>query len=130
MLEPWVDLAAARVPWPEDLNLNGIVLTPDGEHLVARQTNTGRYWRARISDGRVDEVDVEGGPQQRSDGLAITDRTLLAAVTALGQISVLDLCGDGARATVHGALVSAPPGEQPQLPVNARSHLQQRRPRI
>jgi superoxide dismutase, Cu-Zn family len=34
-LEPWIDLAAAGVPWADGLNLNGIVVTPDSAHLVA-----------------------------------------------------------------------------------------------
>jgi sugar lactone lactonase YvrE len=41
-LERWVDLAGQGVPWPDGLNLNGIVLTADARHLVAYQTNLGR----------------------------------------------------------------------------------------
>ncbi|MGZ4187194.1 MAG: SMP-30/gluconolactonase/LRE family protein [Solirubrobacteraceae bacterium] len=52
-LEAWVDLAEQCVPWSAGLNLNGIVLTPDGRHLVACQTNLGRFWRISLSSAQV-----------------------------------------------------------------------------
>ena len=50
VLEPWVDLAEQGVPWAQGLNLNGIALTPDRAHLVACQTNLGRFWRIALAN--------------------------------------------------------------------------------
>lgn len=66
-LEPWVDLAAAGVPWAEGLNLNGIVLTPDSAHLVTCQTNLGRLWQVTLATGTVREVALDGGPLRDCD---------------------------------------------------------------
>lgn len=106
-LESFIDVKAHGVPWPEGLNFNGIVLTPDGRHLVACQTNTGRYWRITIEDGTVDEVALQGGPLPHSDGLAIDGPTLFAAVNARNTIAVIDLSADGSSGAVRG-LVRSP----------------------
>jgi len=70
-LEPWIDLAEQGVPWADGLNLNGVVVTRDGRHLVACQTNLGRFWRVALDTGRVDEVELDGGPLEHCDGLAL-----------------------------------------------------------
>jgi Cu-Zn family superoxide dismutase len=101
-LESFCDLQAHGVPWPEGLNFNGIVLTADQRHLVACQTNTGRYWRITIDDGTVDEVALDGGPLPHSDGLAIDAATLYAAVNAHNTIAVIDLSEDGGFGAVRG----------------------------
>jgi sugar lactone lactonase YvrE len=105
-MEAWVDLGRGGVPWPEGLNLNGIVLTPDREHLVACQTNLGRFWRISIASGHVDEVTVEGGPLEHCDGLAISGSTLYVAVNARGEIHVADLAPNGSSARVRHVLSS------------------------
>ena len=101
-LTSFCDLQAQGVPWPEGLNFNGIVITADQRHLVACQTNTGRYWRITIEDGSVDEVALEGGPLPHSDGLAIDGMTLYAAVNAHNTIAVIDLSADGGSGAVRG----------------------------
>jgi hypothetical protein len=58
------------VPWPDGLNLNGIVVTADGMYLVSCQTTLGRFWRISLADGAVDEVALDGGPLPHCDGLA------------------------------------------------------------
>jgi len=105
-LEPWVDLAEQGVPWPEGLNLNGIVLTPDGEHLISCQTNLGRFWRISLASGQVDEVELEGGPLEHCDGLAISGSTVYVAVNALGEIHLAELSPDGSTAQVRRILTS------------------------
>jgi Cu-Zn family superoxide dismutase len=105
-LEPWIDLAAQGVPWPDGLNLNGIVLTPDGRHLVACQTNTGRFWRVALDGGRVTEVELDGGPLEHCDGLALNGSTLYVAVNARNQIAVVELADDGAGGRVRDTLHS------------------------
>jgi len=99
-LEAFADLTEQSVPWPEGLNLNGIVLAPDAEHLVACQTNTGRFWRVALSDGAVDEVVLDTGPLPHCDGLAIAGSTLYVAVNARNEIAVIDLSPDGAAGAV------------------------------
>ena len=103
-LDRWVDLNAAGVPWPDGLNFNGIVLTPDGGHLVACQTNLGRFWRVALASGDVDEVELDGGPLEHCDGLAIEGSTLYAAINALGEIAVIELKGDGSSGRVRRRL--------------------------
>jgi Cu-Zn family superoxide dismutase len=103
-IEPWVDLSAQGLPWPEGLNLNGIIITPDGEHLVACQTNLGRFWRVSLSSGKVDEVALGGGPLEHCDGLAVSGSTLYVAVNARNEIHVAELSPDGSSATVQRVL--------------------------
>lgn len=105
-LEPWVDLAQQGVPWPEGLNFNGIVLAPDGEHLVACQTNLGRFWRVALADGQVDEVALQDGPIEHCDGLAIAGSTLYIAVNARNEIHVADLSADGSSCRVASVITS------------------------
>lgn len=100
-LESWSDLAALDVPWPDGLNLNGIVTTPDGRYLLACQTNLGRFWRFSLADGTVDEVALDGGPLPHCDGLARAGRTLYVAVNARDLLAVVDLADDGAAGTVR-----------------------------
>ena len=106
VLDRWVDLAAAGVPWPEGLNFNGIVLTPDRRHLVACQTNTGRLWCIELATGKVGEVALDDGPLEHCDGLAISGPTLYIAVNARNVIAVADLADDGSTGRVHTVLRS------------------------
>jgi Cu-Zn family superoxide dismutase len=103
-LEAFADLAGQGVPWPDGLNLNGIVAAPDGAHLVTCQTNTGRFWRVALSDGAVDEVALDAGPLPHCDGLAIVGSTVYAAINARNEIAVIDLSRDGAAGTVARVL--------------------------
>jgi len=105
-LERWVDLGTAGVPWPDGLNFNGIVLAPDTRHLIAGQTNLGRFWRITLDGGDVDEVELEGGPLGHCDGLAIEGSTLYTAINALGEIAVIELAVDGSSGRVRRRLRS------------------------
>jgi superoxide dismutase, Cu-Zn family len=105
-LEPWVDLVEQGVPWPDGLNLNGIVLTPDRRHVVACQTNLGRFWRVGLDTGRLSEVELDGGPLEHCDGLALVGSTLYVAVNARDQIAVVELADDGSRGSVVATLRS------------------------
>lgn len=105
-LEPWVDLAEQGVPWAEGLNFNGIVLAPDGEHLVVCQTNLGRFWRITLDTGRVTQVALDGGPLEHCDGMVLDGSTLYVAVNARNLIAVVDLADDGATGRVRTVLKS------------------------
>jgi superoxide dismutase, Cu-Zn family len=100
-LERWVDLTAAGVPWPPGLNFNGVVLSPDQRHLVACQTNLGRFWRVELSTAKVDEVALDGGPLEHCDGLATSEGTLYIAVNKRNLIAVASLTQDAAEGRVH-----------------------------
>ena len=105
-VERWVDLKAEGVPWPDGLNLNGIVLTGDGRHLVSCQTNTGRLWRISLDSGRVEEVEVQGGPFEHADGLARDGSLLYVAINAGQQVAVLEVRDTGATAALRTILRS------------------------
>lgn len=105
-LRPWVDLAEQSVPWAEGLNFNGIVLTRDQEHLVACQTNLGRFWRVGLESGHITEVVLDGGPLKHCDGIALSGSTLYVAVNADNHVALVDLANDGSSGTVTGALRS------------------------
>jgi hypothetical protein len=82
------------------------VLTPDHRHLVSCQTNLGRFWRITLDTGEVSEVELDGGPLEHCDGLALVGSTLYVAVNALNQIAVVELADDGSRGRVvatHGS---------------------------
>lgn len=106
VLEPWVDLAEQGVPWSDGLNFNGIVLTPDGLHLVACQTNLGRLWRVALASGQVEEVALQGGPLEHCDGMALAGSTLCVAINARNRIAVVDLANDGASGSVRTVMSS------------------------
>jgi superoxide dismutase, Cu-Zn family len=105
-LERWVDLTAAGIPWPDGLNFNGAALTADRRHLVACQTNLGRFWRIDLASREVGEVTLDGGPLEHCDGLAISGSTLYVAVNARNLVAVVDLAGDGSAGRVSGLLKS------------------------
>jgi Cu-Zn family superoxide dismutase len=100
-LEPWIDLAEQEVPWPDGLNFNGIILTADAQHLVACQTNLGRFWRVTLSTGHVDEVTLDGGPLEHCDGLAAAGSRLFVAVNARNEVAQVDLAADGGSGRVE-----------------------------
>jgi hypothetical protein len=105
-LRPWVDLAEQGVPWAEGLNFNGIVLAPDGDHLVVCQTSLGRFWQIALQTGQVKEVALEHGPLPHCDGLALVASTLYVAVNARNQIAIVDLAEDGSAGMVTAMLRS------------------------
>jgi superoxide dismutase, Cu-Zn family len=106
-IEPWVDVAEQGVPWTEGLNFNGIVLTSDRRHLVACQTNLGRFWQISLETSQLREVALAGGPLQHCDGMALSGSTLYVAVNARNQIAVVELENDGAAGRVRKILGSA-----------------------
>jgi len=105
-LRPWVDLAEQGVPWAEGLNFNGIVLSHDRKHLVACQTNLGRFWQIGLGSGQVREVVLDGGPLEHCDGLAASGSTLYVAVNARSYVAVIELADDGSSGAVTATLRS------------------------
>lgn len=79
-LEPWLDLSGTSLRHhPNELNLNGIVASPDGRWLLAVQLVTGQLWRIDTKSRAVDEVRVEGLPPgglRNGDGLVLQGKDL------------------------------------------------------
>jgi Cu-Zn family superoxide dismutase len=58
-----------------NINLNGIVSTPDGAYLIVAQTNTGKLFRIALADKTVTEINL-GGELVSGDGLVLNGQTL------------------------------------------------------
>jgi sugar lactone lactonase YvrE len=81
-------------------NLNGIVATPDGETLLAVQTNAGRLWRIDPGTGQAVLVDLGGTALTNGDGLLLAGRTLYVVQNQLNQIAVVRLNEDHTTGSV------------------------------
>lgn len=57
-------------------NLNGIVASPNGDTLLAVQSNAGRLWRIDADTGAAAPVDLGGASLANGDGLLLVGRTL------------------------------------------------------
>jgi sugar lactone lactonase YvrE len=90
------------VPKEAGINLNGIVATPDGQTLLAVQTNAGRLWRIDPATGKATQVDLGGASLVHGDGLLLVGRTLYVVQNTDNQIAVVRLSPDLAK----GALVT------------------------
>jgi sugar lactone lactonase YvrE len=94
------DLGAPRVlelpdiPLQAGNNLNGIVATPDGNTLIAVQTNAGRLWRVDADTGRATQIDLGGASVGNGDGLLLVGRRLYVVRNRLNRIAVIDLRAD------------------------------------
>ena len=79
-LEPWLDLTGTPLRHhPNELNLNGIVASPDGRWLLAIQLVTGQLWRIDTANRAVAEVRLEGVPPgglRNGDGLVLQGQDL------------------------------------------------------
>jgi sugar lactone lactonase YvrE len=72
-------------------NLNGIVATPNGDTLIAVQSNAGRLWRINPDTGQADPIDLGGVTLTNGDGLLLQGRTLYVVQNRLNQIAVVRL---------------------------------------
>ena len=72
-LEPWLDLGRSLIRYkPNDINLNGIVVSADGRYLLSIQFATGPLWRIDTQSKGVMQVRVEGGDLTQGDGLMLS----------------------------------------------------------
>ncbi len=83
-----------------NINLNGIVSTPDGAYLIVGQTNTGKFFRITVADKTIQEIDL-GEDLVSSDGLVLQGETLYV-VHNNHDIAILHLSSDWLK----GELVS------------------------
>lgn len=83
-----------------NINLNGIVSTPDGAYLIVGQTNTGKFFRITLADKTIKEIDL-GGERVSSDGLVLNGQ-MLYVVHNNHDLATLRLAADWSK----GELVS------------------------
>ncbi|RJF68999.1 superoxide dismutase [Deinococcus cavernae] len=75
-LESWLDLGRTPIKYGPGINLNGLVVTPDGRYLLSVQLNTGDLWRIDLRTKAVRKV---MGGLVNGDGLLLDGRTLYVA---------------------------------------------------
>lgn len=91
-LEPWLDLAGTPIRYvPNQVNLNGIVASPDGRWLLAIQMATGQLWRIDTASKAVSEVRVEGADLKQGDGLLLRGNELYVLRNEADEIVRLQL---------------------------------------
>ena len=92
--EEWLDLTDTAIEFQDGFNLNGIVTTPDGAHLIAVQSNTGMLFKIAVEDGSVEPIDLGDGSAQAGDGLVLRGTTLIVVQNALGQLTTIKMSDD------------------------------------
>jgi superoxide dismutase, Cu-Zn family len=107
VLEPWLDLSTTPIEYvPGQINLNGIVSSPDGAHLVTVQLATGQLWHVDTVTQTVNEISLEQ-PLTGGDGLVLDGTTLYVLQNSLKQISVLELASDYSSAALTRTIQDA-----------------------
>ena len=99
--EAWLNLTG-KIPYVADqFNVNGIVATENGKHLVVAQSFTSELFRIDVATKAVTKIDL-GGELVSGDGLALLGRTLYAAepFSGPGRIAKVALSGDLSTGTV------------------------------
>ncbi|MDQ3672157.1 MAG: superoxide dismutase [Actinomycetota bacterium] len=94
-------------------NLSGIEATPDGNALIAVQTNLGRLYRIDPRTGEADLIELAGG-----DGLVLDGRTLYVVQGELDRVAVVRL----SPALDAGAIVGYLTHSELDVPATAAEH--------
>jgi Cu-Zn family superoxide dismutase len=99
--QAWLDLTGKIAYEPGEFNVNGIVATENGKHLVLAQSFTSELFRIDVATQAVTKIDL-GGELVSGDGLALLGRTLYAAepFSGPGRIAKVALSGDLSTGTV------------------------------
>jgi sugar lactone lactonase YvrE len=75
-------------------NLNGIDATPNGNTLIAVQSNTGKLWRINAATGANRQITLAGGETvkvQNGDGILLTGKTLYVVQNTNEVVAVISL---------------------------------------
>ena len=104
VFEEWLDLNETAIEYQDGFNLNGIVTTHDGAHLIAVQSNTGMLFRIAVEDGTVEPIDLGEGSAQAGDGLVLRGNTLIVVQNALGQLTTIKMSDDMTSGEVWSTL--------------------------
>jgi sugar lactone lactonase YvrE len=101
------DLPLPDIALQEGNNLNGIVATPDGDTLIAVQSNAGLLWRIDAASGRAARIDLGGATVANGDGLLLSGRTLYVVRNRLNRIAVIRLGADLGSGSVRREITNA-----------------------
>jgi hypothetical protein len=104
--EAWLDLTGSIPYTAGQFNVNGIVATDSGKHLLVSQSFTRQLFRIDIATKSVTEVDL-GGQAVAGDGLALLGRILYAGEPFLHQVAKVSLSGDLSSGTVLSRTTNA-----------------------
>jgi Cu-Zn family superoxide dismutase len=91
VLEPWLDLTGTAFEHVAgQFNANGIVATPDGDHLIVSNLFTGKLYRITVKTKEVKQIDL-GGTLVFGDGIELLGHTLYAV--GAGSVTKVRLSG-------------------------------------
>jgi sugar lactone lactonase YvrE len=109
--DPWLDVSAfvtySSGQGPFGVNLNGIVVSPDGKTLLMVQTNTGTLFRVEVGSRAISEVAVRGADLMFGDGLLRVGDSLYVARNAVNEIVRLRLGSGWRTARLESTLTDA-----------------------
>jgi sugar lactone lactonase YvrE len=78
-----------------DVRTNGIVATPNGEHLLVVNTGDAGLYRIATSTNTIVPVDLGGATLPNADGLLLRGKTLYVVQNRLNRVAVVELSPDG-----------------------------------
>ena len=85
---------AALIPLPGTFRTNGIVATPDGEHLLVVNTASAQLYRIDTATHTPVLVDLGADTLPNADGLWLEGKTLYVVQNFRNQIAVVELSAD------------------------------------
>ncbi|MDX6534442.1 MAG: hypothetical protein QOF68_2186 [Gaiellales bacterium] len=121
-LTPWLRFEGTVVRYQDGFNLNGIVSTAGGHHLLAVQSNTGKLFRIDVATKHVVRVWISGGDLVAGDGMLLRGRTLYVAQNAINTITKVRLSPDFSSGRIVDRLTD-PSFNTPTTLEAAREHL-------
>lgn len=95
--EPFLEFTGTPAEYQPGFNLNGIVTTPDGRHLLTVASNTGRLFRIGLAGRSVAEVPVTGGQLVAGDGLELLGGLLFVVRNQFELVTTVRLGGGSGR---------------------------------
>ncbi len=98
-MEPWLDFEGTPLRYGEGNNLDGIVASADGRHLVVVQPNTGTLYRINTATKGVRRI-VLRGDLSTGNGLLLEGRNLYIVDDEGGEIIPVTLTADFTRGVV------------------------------
>jgi sugar lactone lactonase YvrE len=75
-------------------NLNGIDATPDGNTLIAVQSNSGKLFRIDPASGVAREISLGSESVPNGDGILLTGKTLYVVQNQLNRVAVVRLAAN------------------------------------
>lgn len=103
-VEAWLDLDGTPIPYGDGINLNGIVASEDGRHLIVVHMPTGTLYRIATADGEVVQIDLGGATVEGGDGMVLDGTTLYVVQNGADQVTVVELADDLGSGSVTGVL--------------------------